>query len=284
MKAQVKSFFHERSSTFSHVVSDPETGEAAVVDPVLDFDPRSGRTDTRPADLVVSHVREAGLEVDWILETHAHADHLSGAAAVREAVGGTLAIGEGIRGVQARFGKLFGLGESFASDGSQFDHLFSDGDRFRLGGLEARVLHTPGHTGDSVTYVIGDAAFIGDTLFAPDYGTARCDFPGGDAAELYRSIGKLLVLPPGTRLFLCHDYPTSDRAPNPVTSIDEQRRNVHLVGMSQADFIAMRTERDRELDVPDLLLPSLQVNIRAGELPAPEANGIRYLKLPIDQL
>ena len=285
MKTEVRSFFDECTSTFTHVASDPTTGEAVVIDPVLDYDLRSGRTATTSADRVIAYVREAELAVDWILETHAHADHLSSAQYLRAELGGTTAIGEGIRSVQRTFATAFNLGSDFSTDGSQFDHLFSDGDRFRLGSLEARVLHTPGHTDDSVSYLIGDAVFVGDTLFAPDFGTARCDFPGGDPARLYDSIQRLLALPPDTRLYLCHDYPPDTRGPMAHTSIDEQRsNNIHLAGVSEADFVAMRRERDGQLSLPELIIPAVQVNIRAGALPPPEDNGVSYIKVPVDRM
>ena len=262
-----------------------EDGRAAIIDPVLDFDVAGARTGTTLADGVLAFVESHRLVVDWILETHAHADHLTAAAYLKRRTGAQVAIGRGITRVQARFKALFGLGDEFIADGRQFDRLFDDGDTFAIGGLQARVLATPGHTDDSLTYVVGDAAFIGDTLFAPETGTARVDFPGGDAHALYRSIHSILVLPPDTRLFLCHDYP-SGRAPAAQVSIDAQcRNNVHVGGGNdEAGFAAMRMARDATLPVPKLLLPALQVNIRAGELPPPDANGIRYLRLPIDQV
>ena len=286
MDPQVKDFYDPATSTFTYVVYDRDGGRAAVIDPVLDYEPASARTSTASADRVLDFVREHGLGVDWILETHAHADHLTAAAYLRRATGAKVAIGRGITQVQARFKALFGLEADFPADGRQFDRLFDDGDRFAIGELDACVLATPGHTDDGLTYLIGDAAFIGDTVFAPETGTARADFPGGDARKLYRSIRRLLALPGNTRLFLCHDYPPSTREACAQTSIDAQRRgNLHVGGDADEDaFVALRTARDASLPVPRLLLPALQSNIRAGELPPPDANGIRYLRLPLDAL
>ncbi|NCT67934.1 MAG: MBL fold metallo-hydrolase [Rhodanobacteraceae bacterium] len=282
----VQAFFHPDTSTFTYVVHEGVGGAAAIIDPVLDYDAAAARTATASADAVLAFVRAQDLRVEWILETHAHADHLSAGGYLRDALGAPLAIGRGIVEVQARFKALFGLGEEFVADGRQFDRLFDDGDTFRIGGLAARVLATPGHTGDSLTYVIGDAAFVGDTLFAPDVGTARCDFPGGDAAQLYASIQRILALPADTRIFLCHDYPPGGRAPLAQTSIAAQRRdNVHVGHVAGlADFVALRTGRDATLPVPRLILPALQVNIRGGRLPAAEANGVAYLRLPLNQV
>lgn len=286
MQPEVKAFRHEDTGTWSYAVWDPDSRRAAIIDPVLDYDGAAGRTATDSADALIAFVREQGLSVDWLLETHAHADHLSAAPHVHAALGGTLAIGEGIRTVQERFKRLFNLEQAFLPDGSQFDHLFADGETFRVGGIEARVIPTPGHTSDSVTYLIGDAAFVGDSLFMPDAGTARCDFPGGDAAVLYTSTRRLFELPDDTRLFMCHDYAPGEREPRCETTVGEQRRNnIHVgEGISQGEFVRMRTERDRTLDMPQLLLPSVQVNIRAGELPPAEDNGVRYLKIPVNQL
>lgn len=286
MDPQVTSFHDPATSTFTHVVFDREGGHAAIVDPVLDYDPASARISTGSADRVLEFVRARRLVVDWILETHAHADHLTAAAYLKRETGAQVAIGRGIAQVQERFKPLFGLEPEFATDGRQFDRLFADGDRFAIGDLEARVLATPGHTDDSLTYVIGDAAFVGDTVFAADTGTARADFPGGDARKLYRSIRRLFDLPEGTRLFLCHDYPPAGREPHPRSSPGEQReRNVHVGGNTdEATFVALRTGRDAGLAPPKLILPALQVNIRAGELPPPDANGIRYLRLPLDRI
>lgn len=284
-KPAVASFFDEATFTASHVVSDPATRVAAVVDPVLDFDPASGRTHTGCADRLIDHVGEAGLTVHHILETHVHADHLSAAAYVKRRVGGAIAIGRGIVAVQETFASLFGLGSAFARDGSQFDRLLDDGEPIALGSIGGRALSTPGHTPACMTYVFGDAAFVGDTLFMPDFGTARCDFPGGDAAQLYRSIARIFALPEETRLFLCHDYkaPGRDAFAWETTVGTERRANIHVHdGVDEASFVAMRTARDAGLSMPRLILPSLQVNMRAGDLPPPEANGIRYLKLPID--
>ncbi len=281
---RVEPFFHADTNTFSYVVYDHDGGTAAIIDPVLDYDAAAARTATVSAGQLRDFVQAHRLQVDWILETHAHADHLSAGAWLREQIGGRLAIGQGIVQVQERFMQLYGL-EDFEPDGRQFDHLFADGETFRIGALEARVMATPGHTDDSLTYVIGDAAFIGDTLFAPETGTARTDFPGGDARKLYASLRHILALPEATRLFLCHDYPTG-RAEQAQSSIEGQRRdNIHVgAGRGEAEFVALRQARDAILPPPRLLLPALQVNIRGGRLPEPEANGIRYLKLPLDQL
>lgn len=286
MGPEILAFFDKDTSTITYLVADPATGATAIIDPVLDFDPNSARTATHAADAVIAEVRTRMLHVDWILETHAHADHLSAAAYLKERLGGQVGIGERIVEVQRVFGALFDLGDDFVPDGRQFDRLFGDGERFRLGGLEAEVLYTPGHTPACVSYRIGDAVFIGDTLFMPDSGTARCDFPGGDAALLYRSIRRLLALPPATRLFVCHDYQPGGRPPAWETTVaDQGARNIHVgIGEDEASFIRRRMERDAQLDMPRLFLPSVQVNIRAGNLPPPEANGIRYLKLPLNVL
>lgn len=286
MKPNVEAFLDPDTETWSYVVYDREGGHAAVIDPVLDYDPKSGRTSTDGARRLVDFVRGKGLKVDWILETHAHADHLSAAPFVRAEVGGRLAIGEKIREVQQVFQGIFNLKDSLATDGSQFDRLFAAGEKFPIGDLECEVMHSPGHTPADMAWRIGDCVFVGDTLFLPDVGTARCDFPGGDAAMLYQSIQKLLSLPPETRLFMCHDYPTEGRSYEYMTTVAEQKRaNIHVRdGISEAEFVAMRTKRDATLDMPRLILPSIQVNIRAGELPAPEDNGVSYLKLPVNQL
>ncbi len=283
----VKWFFHESSNTFSYVVWDAATLKAAVLDVVLDYDAASGRTGHASADAVIDFVREQGLTVEWVIDTHAHADHLSAAPYARDQLGGKLAIGEHIRDVQQTFGALFNAGSDFSHDGSQFEHLFRDGERYLLGNLEAIAIHTPGHTPACMVHVIGDAAFVGDTLFMPDYGTARCDFPGGDAATLYRSIQKIFALPEATRIFLCHDYkaPGRDQFACETTVAAQRRSNVHVRdGIGEAEFVAMRTARDATLKVPLLLLPAVQVNMRAGQLPPAEDNGMRYLKIPLDAI
>ena len=284
--ALVQSFFDPATSTFTHVVYDQVGGRAAIVDPVLDFDAASGRTRRDSADEVIAFVRAKGLTVDWILETHAHADHLSSAPYLQAQLGGRIAIGEAIRRVQGVFKPIFNLEPGFATDGSQFDHLFADGEVFSIGALQAQAWHVPGHTPADLAYVIGDAVFVGDTLFPPDVGTARCDFPGGDAHALYRSIQRLLALPAETRLFMCHDYPATDRAPVAMCTVGEQREgNVHVHdGVAEDGFVAMRQARDATLGMPRLILPSIQVNVRAGHLPPPEADGRSYLKLPVDVL
>jgi glyoxylase-like metal-dependent hydrolase (beta-lactamase superfamily II) len=287
MSPNVQAFFHEPTGTWSYLVSDPTTREAAIIDPVLDFDAKSGRTALASAQLLQDAVRDQGLGVRWILETHAHADHLSAAQWLRaQNPGSRLAIGEGIREVQRTFAAIFNLGAEFAVDGSQFDHLFTDQERFRIGSIEAEVIATPGHTNDSVSYLVGDALFAGDSLFMPDGGTARCDFPGGDAARLYRSIRRLYGLPPQTRVFVCHDYMPGGREPRCETTIDAQRRgNIHVRdGVDEGEYVRLREARDATLAMPQLILPSVQVNIRAGALPEPESNGTRYLKLPLDRL
>ena len=283
----VQSFFDEPTNTATYVVWDPATRKAAIVDSVLDFDAAAARTKTASADAVIAFVRDNGLTIDWLLETHAHADHLSAAPYLQQALGGQLAIGRDIIRVQDVFGKIFNAGTEFARDGSEFDQLFIDGDRFTLGKIEAMVLHVPGHTPADIAYVIGDAVFTGDTLFMPDYGTARADFPGGDARQLYRSIRRLMQLPDETRLFLCHDYKAAGRDQYVwETTVGAQRvGNVHVhEGVEEDDFVAMRTSRDATLSMPKLILPSIQVNMRGGHLPAPEANGTRYLKIPLDAL
>ena len=286
IKPEVISFFHEGSNTVGHLVHAPGDGRCAIIDAALDYDQAAGRTRTDFADQIVAYVREHGLRVEWILETHAHADHLSAAPYLKQRLGGKIGIGEHITDVQKLFKTLFNVEKTFNTDGSQFDRLFKEGDRFAIGPLEAQVLHTPGHTPACVTYVIGDAAFVGDTLFMPDGGTARADFPGGDAATLYRSIEKILALPPETRLFICHDYGPGGRAIAWETTVAEERaKNIHVhEGVSEPEFVKMRTERDKTLAVPTLLMPSIQVNMRAGELPPPEDNGVSYIKIPINRL
>ena len=283
---QVVSLFDEATFTATHIVFDPATKRAAIIDSVLDFDPASGRTSHGSAEKIVALVAEHGLTIDWIIETHAHADHLSAAPWLKEKLGGKIAIGREIQHVQQVFGAVFNEGDEMARDGSQFDHLFTDGESFRIGSLDAIALHVPGHTPADMAYVIGDAAFVGDTLFMPDYGTARADFPGGDARTLYRSIRRLMALPPATRVFLCHDYKAPGRDSFAYeTTIGAERDNVHVHdGVSEDDFVAMREARDKTLGMPRLILPSIQVNIRAGRLPPPESNGTRYLKLPLNQL
>lgn len=287
MQPLVKAFFDEATFTVSYVVVDPATRACAIIDSVLDFDPASGRTHKDSADAVIAYVQGEDLKVEWILETHVHADHLSAAPYLKQKLGGKLGIGFNITVVQNTFGKVFNAGTDFARDGSQFDHLFTDNETFSVGRIKARALHTPGHTPACMAYVIGDAAFVGDTLFMPDYGTARCDFPGGDARQLYRSIQKLFALPPETRLFMCHDYKAPGREEYrwETTVAEERARNIHVRdGISEDEFVTMRTKRDATLDMPRLILPSVQVNMRAGHMPPPEANGVRYLKLPVDAL
>ncbi len=291
MHPLVTPFFHAQSSTFAYLVRDPGSRAAAIIDPCLDFDPPAGRTGTASAQALLDAVRAEGLEVAWILETHAHADHLSAGHWLKAQLpGARLAIGEGIRQVQATFRAIFNLGEDPATggmpvDGTPFDHLFADGERFAIGGVEVQVIPVPGHTNDSVAYLVGDALFTGDSLFMPDGGTARCDFPGGSAARLYASIQRLYALPDATRVFVCHDYGPGGRAVACETTIGAQKRaNIHVrEGVDEAAFVAMREARDATLGMPALILPAVQVNIRAGALPPPESNGVRYLKLPIDR-
>lgn len=286
MQAQVKAFFDPATWTVSYVVFDAPGGHCALVDSVLDYDPKSGRTRTDSADQLIAFVREQNLTVDWILETHAHADHLSAAPYLRKHLGGKIAIGGKITQVQNVFKGIFHLEPEFATNGSQFDHLFEDGDTFAIGTLQAQALSVPGHTPACMAYQVGDAVFVGDTLFMPDVGTARCDFPGGNAHTLYHSVRKLLSLPAETRLFMCHDYPPEGReAQWECTVADQRARNIHVHdGVSEAEFVAMRTKRDAGLAMPVLILPSVQINIRAGELPPPEANGVSYLKIPLNAL
>ena len=283
----VRSFFDPATFTASHVVHDPATRQAAVVDSVLDYDPASGRTNYASAQQIVDYVREQKLHVAWQLETHAHADHLSAAPWLQEQLGGQLAIGADIVRVQEVFGKIFNAGTEFARDGSQFNHLFRDGEGFKLGNLECIALHVPGHTPADMAFVIGDAAFIGDTLFMPDYGTARADFPGGDARMLYHSIRRLLSLPVQTRLFLCHDYkaPGRDTFAWETTVGAEREHNIHVHdGVEEDAFVSMRTTRDASLSLPNLIMPSVQVNIRGGHMPEPEDNGVSYIKIPVNRL
>jgi glyoxylase-like metal-dependent hydrolase (beta-lactamase superfamily II) len=284
----VEGFFDPATSTVSYLLLDTASRECALIDSVLDYDPKSGRTRTASADRLIARVAELGAAVCWLLETHVHADHLSAAPYLKARVGGEIAIGAQVRRVQQVFGRLFNAGACFAQDGSQFDRLLDDGDVLPLGALSIRALHTPGHTPACMTYFVEDgaqrAAFVGDTLFMPDYGTARCDFPGGDARTLYRSIARVLSLPSDTRLYLCHDYQPGGRPVAYASTVADQRRaNVHVRdGVTEDDFVAMRTTRDATLDMPVLMLPSVQVNMRAGRLPDPEDNGVRYLKIPLD--
>lgn len=284
MQPTVTPFLHEPTGTWSYVVADPSTAEAVVIDPVLDYDWRSGRTGTASAERIAAHCVAAGLGVKWILETHAHADHLSSAKYLQSRLGAGIAIGSGIRQVQATFKRVFGLGDEFRPDGSHFDRLLDDGDVLDVGSIPGRVIGTPGHTSDSVAYLFGDALFVGDTVFMPDGGSARCDFPGGDAAELYRSIQRLYALPPETRVFVCHDYAPGGRAVRCESTIAEQRAsNIHVrEGTTEQEFVAMRRARDATLDVPNLILPSVQVNIRAGAMPPAAADGVSYLKVPVN--
>lgn len=285
-RLHTEGFFDPATWTVSYIAWDPATRRAAAIDPVLDFDFKSGRTATVSADRLVAYVREQGLQLDWILETHAHADHLSGARYLQKQLGGRIAIGERIRTVQATFKKLFNLEHSFVPDGSQFDHLFQDGETFHIGEIKATALLVPGHTPADMAYLVDGAVFVGDTLFMPDVGTARADFPGGDAHQLYASIHRLLALPPETTVYVCHDYPPTARAPAWQTSVAAQRaHNVHVRdGISEADFVAMRTARDATLEVPTLILPSIQVNVRAGNFPPADDNGVAYLRIPLNAL
>jgi glyoxylase-like metal-dependent hydrolase (beta-lactamase superfamily II) len=285
MSLDIAAFFHAASSTYSYVVADGAAKRAAVIDPVLDYDAASGRSGTASAAKIVEHLKGRGYALDWILETHAHADHLSAAQFLKKELGGKVAIGEGIREVQATFKALYNLGHDFKADGSQFDRLFEDGESFKIGGMAVQVLAMGGHTSDGVTYVLDDAAFVGDSLFMPDSGTARCDFPGGDAGKLYDSVRRLLDLPETTRLFMCHDYAPGGREHRNQTTVEEERRsNIHVKdGVSREDFIKLRQGRDATLPVPALLLPAIQVNIRAGRFPEPDDNGVVYLRIPLDR-
>jgi glyoxylase-like metal-dependent hydrolase (beta-lactamase superfamily II) len=286
MRPDVAAFFDAPTFTVSYVVSDPSSPAAAIIDPVRDFDPASGRTGLTSAERIVEYVRNKRLRVSWILETHVHADHLSAAPYLKEKLGGKVAIGADVAVVQKTFAEIFNAGPGFRTDGSQFDALFRDSDVFHVGAVPARAIHTPGHTPACMTYLIGDTAFVGDTLFMPDYGTARCDFPGGDPRALYRSIRKIFALPDATRLFMCHDYkaPGRNEFRWETTVAEERAGNIHIRdGISEDDFVRMRTERDRTLAMPRLILPSVQVNMRAGALPSAEDNGTVYLKLPVDR-
>ena len=287
---KIEGFFDPATFTITYIVLDTAANACAIVDSVLDYDPKSGRTSTASADRVIDRVKELGATVEWHLETHVHADHVSAAHYLRQALGGRMAIGFNITTIQTVFGGLFNVGSSFKRDGRQFDHLFQDGEAFAIGSLSARALYTPGHTPACMTYVVGDgveqAAFVGDTLFMPDYGTARCDFPGGDPRVLFQSINKVLSLPEDTKLYMCHDYMPDGRPAQWVTSVAEQRaNNIHVRnGIGEDQFVTMRTERDKSLDMPVLILPSVQINMRGGELPEPEDNGMRYLKIPLNAL
>jgi glyoxylase-like metal-dependent hydrolase (beta-lactamase superfamily II) len=287
MSLSVKSFFDEKTHTVSYVVSDESSSHCAIIDSVLDYEPASATTSTASADLIVKYVKDKGLKVDWILETHAHADHLSAAQYVKGMLGGQVAIGSHIKKVQAVFAGLFNLEDEFHTDGSQFDKLFNEGDQFKIGNITATCIHTPGHTPACMTYLIEDCAFVGDTLFMPDYGTARADFPEGDAKTLYRSIQKIFSLPNETRLFLCHDYKAPGRKEYcwETTVAREKSANIHVAGnTTEEDFVALRESRDATLPVPALLLPAIQVNIRAGQCPPAESNGVSYLKMPLNRL
>ena len=285
LRPSIAGFFDEATNTVSYVVHDPKTGEAAIIDSVLDFEAASGRTSNGSADRIIEYVTSNNLKVIWLIETHAHADHISAAPYLQERLGGKLAIGRDIIRVQEVFGKLFNEGTDFERDGSQFDKLFDDGETFKIGELEGIALHVPGHTPADMAFIIGDAAFVGDTIFMPDFGTARADFPGGDAGQLFRSIRRLLSLPDETRLFLCHDYkaPGRDEYAWETTVKQQREENVHVKdGVTEEEFVAMRTDRDKTLSMPKLIMPSVQVNIRGGRLPEPEENGVSYIKIPVN--
>ncbi len=291
-RLQVESLFDPATYTFSHILWDGASKQGAIIDSVLDYDPKSGRSSTESADKLITRVKALGVQVQWILETHVHADHISAAPYLKQALGGQVAIGSHVRTVQETFGQLFNAEQGFARDGSQFDRLFDDGQHFHIGELQAVAMHTPGHTPACMTYVVRDhsvdpirtVAFVGDTLFMPDFGTARCDFPGGSASTLYQSIQKVLALPPETTLYLCHDYPPEGREATCITSVAEQRaKNIHVhEGTTESDFVQMREQRDATLDMPVLILPSVQVNMRAGHWPPAEDNGVVYLKIPVN--
>jgi glyoxylase-like metal-dependent hydrolase (beta-lactamase superfamily II) len=286
MMVDVTGFFDPETGTVSYVIADPATQRAAVLDSLLTFDPKSGRTCTGSAEAIVAFVRARGLTVDWLLETHVHADHLSALPYLKRHLGGRTGIGANLPAVQQAFKDIFNVERDFHLDGRQFDHLFADDETFMVGTVPARVILTPGHTPACVSYLIGDAVFVGDTLFMPDSGTARCDFPGGDAPTLYRSVQRLYALPPETRMFICHDYQPGGRPPAFETTVAAQRAgNIHINDATTEDaFVALRTARDRTLNMPVLILPSVQVNIRAGEMPPPEDNGVTYLKIPVNRL
>lgn len=287
MTPNVHGFFDEATNTITYVVTEPHGRACAVIDSVLDFDYASGRTDTRSADAVIAYIRDQSLDLQWILETHVHADHLSAAPYIQEQLGGKIGIGERITVVQDTFGKIFNEGTRFQRDGSQFDQLFRDGDSLMIGQMRCDVMHTPGHTPACLSYVIGDAAFVGDTLFMPDFGTARCDFPGGSAEVMFESVQRILSLPDQTRIFVGHDYkaPGRDDYAWESTVGDQKARNVHIgAGKSREDFVALREARDKTLGMPKLIIPSLQINMRAGQMPEPEDNGVSYLKVPLNGL
>lgn len=281
----VKAFFDKDTYTVTYVLADKETNICAIIDSVLDYDQASGRTSTTSADEVISYINENGYKCEWILETHVHADHLSAAPYLKSKIGGKSAIGENVKTVQSTFGPVFNADSGFAKDGSQFDHLFADGETFNIGNLGGKILHTPGHTPACVSYVIDGSCFVGDTMFMPDFGTARCDFPGGDASQLYDSMQRILALPDNTILYMCHDYGPGGRDYAWITSVKEQKENnIHLAGKSRDEYIEARTKRDAELNMPQLILPSVQVNMRAGEMPPADDNGITYIRIPIDAL
>ncbi|MEL6956447.1 MAG: MBL fold metallo-hydrolase [Pseudomonadota bacterium] len=286
-KPDVKGFFDPETYTISYVVTDPDTKKCAIVDSLLDYDSASGRTHTASADKLIAYVRENGLKCEWIIDTHVHADHLTAAPYIRSQIGGKTAIGDQISVVQKVFGTIFNAEQSFHTDGSQFDHLFAPDETYRVGNIEAKAIHTPGHTPACMSHLIGDALFVGDTIFMPDFGTARCDFPGGDAGTLFDSIQTLFALPDETRMFLCHDYmaPGRDEYVWETTVGEQKRSNIHVkTGTTRDEFIKMRTARDATLDMPKLILPSVQINMRAGEMPPPEDDGKRYMKIPINAL
>lgn len=281
----VKAFFDKDTYTVTYVIADKETNICAIIDSVLDYDQASGRTSTTSADQVISYINENGYTCEWILETHVHADHLSAAPYLKSKIGGKSAIGENVKTVQSTFGPVFNAESGFAKDGSQFDHLFADEEKFNIGNLEGKILHTPGHTPACISYVIDGSCFVGDTMFMPDFGTARCDFPGGDASLLYDSMQRILSLPDDTILYMCHDYGPGGRDYAWVTSVKEQKENnIHLSGKSRDEYIEARTKRDAELSMPQLILPSVQVNMRAGDMPPADDNGMTYIKIPIDAL
>lgn len=286
-KPNIKAFFDEATKTVSYVVSDPETNICAVVDSLLDYDIASGRTHTTSADVLIAFIKRAGLRVEWIIDTHVHADHLTAAPYIKAQLGGKTAIGEHIVAVQKVFTEIFNEGQHFHTNGEQFDHLFKDGEKYTVGSIDAHAIHTPGHTPACMVHSIGDAAFVGDTLFMPDFGTARCDFPGGDAQQLYQSIQKIFQLPQNTRLFTCHDYKAPDRAEYAWESTVEEQMTSNVQvrkNITENEFVEMRTARDAKLGMPQLIIPSVQINMRAGNMPEPESNGTRYLKVPLNTL